>query len=1019
MAVLSIEQVLAAEAKQLHGDIEKTRKLAELAEGQQDQHKRKLLNEDRRAEHRSDAVEVKPRRDFYVLLNELNSAALCCSGGGIRSATFCLGIIQALAGYDLSKTASTKHTALPAQPAEPGTTAQASSEAIAPTPGVKQPIEVKNSALSRFHYLSTVSGGGYVGSWLSSWRRCNDFATVIGNLTDRPSGSDIEPPQISWLRAYSNYLTPRLGVTSADSWAAVAICIRNLILNWFVIIPIVCIALLLLKLIATISVLIAHTVNHPAVMIGIALAGAAFLVVAQAFTNSHRPPRRAAGVNTGEKIFLLRDLIWALASAILLTVFFSSRYFMTHFGAWAGVTGNWPSLDATLSQLGFDLKLKWLLLTAVAGMLLYSFGWIAAGRFGKGGDDFLSWAASGLIYGTVIGLGAYLFWWLGPYEATLDNIRCLLLSVILGVPWVIMAQLAAGIVFVGLTSTGNKADADREWLGRAGGWLTAGAIVWAIMAVLVFAGGYLVQYAADLGHLGLVKAGGVTGIISGLVTAFLGSSSKTSAKSSRGDQGGATTIVYNLALAVAGPVFAAILIIGLSAFLDHLLFADALAAKLQLIKDVTSTYPILLWLIIGLVITGAIAWIASRSVNVNRFSLHALYRNRLIRCYLGASNEKRAPDLFSGFDFNDNVCVHELWPPKPHGQTNSYSLFHVINIALNVVSTKRLAWQERKAESFTVTPKHCGSAFLGFRQSDVYGGQGGLSLGTAMAISGAAVSSNMGYHSSPSLSLLLTLFNVRLGWWLGNPGAAGEKTYEAEGPLFAARPLLTEAFGLTTDSSPYVYLSDGGHFENLGLYEMVRRRCRLIVLIDAGCDPDFAFEDLGNAVRKIYIDLGIRITFKDLGKLKNRPSTKSFSRAVRDAAALASLSAVGAIAKESNTATPGQTPYHAVGTIHYDEADCKKADDDSAPAEKGYIIYIKPAYHGAETSAGIRSYATANPEFPHETTADQWFTESQFESYRSLGLDIANEILHDGVILCPKTKLTLHAALSALPPTTR
>jgi hypothetical protein len=1008
MAVLSIEEVLAAEAKELHADNEKTRKLEELAKGQGAQDERKLLNEDRRAHHARDADGVKSRSDFYVLLNKLNSAALCCSGGGIRSATFCLGIIQALAGYDLSKKASMQHPAVPAQPAEPGTTAHASWEAAARTPA--------DSALGRFHYLSTVSGGGYVGSWLSSWRRRSDFATVIGNLTHRPNGPDIEPPEISWLRTYSNYLTPQLGVTSADSWAAVAICIRNLILNWLVIIPIVCIAVLLLKLVATISVSIAHTVNDPLVMIGIVLVGAAFLVVAQAFTHSHRPPRRADGVNTGEKIFLKRDLIWAFASAILLIVFFSSRYFWCNFEAWAGATGNWPKLDATLNKLGFDLKLKWLLLTAIAGTLLYAVGWIAALRFSKGGRDFLSWAACGLIYGALIGLGAYLFWWLGPYEATLKNIWCLLLSVILGVPWVIMAQLAAGIVFVGLSSEENNADSDREWLGRAGGWLTAGAIVWAIMAFLVFACGYVVQYAVDWGwgYLSLVKAGGATGIISGLLTAFLGSSSKTPAKLSRGDQGSARTIAYNIGLALAGPLFVAILTIGLSAFLDYLLFADALAAKLQLIKDAASAWAIIVWLIIGGLITGAIAWIASRNINVNRFSLHALYRNRLIRCYLGASNDKRDPDLFSGFDFNDNVCAHELWPPKPHGKTNSYSLFQVINIALNVVSTKRLAWQERKAESFTVTPKHCGSAFLGFRQSDVYGGQGGLSLGTAMAVSGAAVSPNMGYHSSPSISLLLTLFNVRLGWWLGNPGEAGEDTYQADGPLFAASPLFTEAFGLTTDNSPYVYLSDGGHFENLGLYEMVRRRCRLIVLVDAGCDPDFAFEDLGNAVRKIYIDLGIRITFKDLGKLKNRPSTKSFSRAVRDAAALATLAAVGTTPKDSKTATPGEAPYHAIGTIHYDQA-----DDGSAPAEKGYILYIKPAYHGTETSAGIRSYATANPEFPHETTADQWFTESQFESYRSLGLDIGNKILCDEVILCPKTKLTFHGALSAVPPTTR
>ena len=96
-----------------------------------------------------------------------------------------------------------------------------------------------------------------------------------------------------------------------------------------------------------------------------------------------------------------------------------------------------------------------------------------------------------------------------------------------------------------------------------------------------------------------------------------------------------------------------------------------------------------------------------------------------------------------------------------------------------------------------------------------------------MAISGAAVSPNMGYNSSPSITLLLALFNVRLGWWLGNPGPEGEKSYPTEGPDFAIKPLIQEAFGLTTDDKPYVYLSDGGHFEDLGLYEMVRRRCRI------------------------------------------------------------------------------------------------------------------------------------------------------------------------------------------------
>src|SRR5207249_1842390 len=105
----------------------------------------------------------------------------------------------------------------------------------------------------------------------------------------------------------------------------------------------------------------------------------------------------------------------------------------------------------------------------------------------------------------------------------------------------------------------------------------------------------------------------------------------------------------------------------------------------------------------------------------------------------------------------------------------------------------------------------------------------------------------------------LTLLNVRLGAWLGNPGKAGQATFHLGYPNFSVGPIIAEAFGLTNDTSPYVYLSDGGHFENLGLYEMVLRRCHYIVVSDAGEDPECFFADLGESVRKIRIDLGIPI----------------------------------------------------------------------------------------------------------------------------------------------------------------
>src|SRR4029453_9221393 len=266
-------------------------------------------------------------------------------------------------------------------------------------------------------------------------------------------------------------------------------------------------------------------------------------------------------------------------------------------------------------------------------------------------------------------------------------------------------------------------------------------------------------------------------------------------------------------------------------------------------------------------------------VNTNQFSLHAMYRARLIRAYLGASNGEPRRNPFTGFDERDNIGMSDLCPNPPSssppsaGTASRRSLFHVVNMALNLVHGDRLAWQERKAHSFTVSPLHAGSlagdAGGGYARTrpnpDVppsrYGGADGISLGTAMTISGAAASPNMGYHSSPLVTFMMTFFNARLGWWLGNPGSAGNDTFYLSSPRFTVRPIVAEAFGLTGRTAPYVYLSDGGHFDNLGLYEMVLRRFHLIVVSDGSCDADCDLNDLGGAIRKIRADLGIPIEF--------------------------------------------------------------------------------------------------------------------------------------------------------------
>jgi hypothetical protein len=362
-------------------------------------------------------------------------------------------------------------------------------------------------------------------------------------------------------------------------------------------------------------------------------------------------------------------------------------------------------------------------------------------------------------------------------------------------------------------------------------------------------------------------------------------------------------------------------------------------------------------------ITFAVSMFLGWRINVNRFSMHAVYRNRLIRAFLGSARRERHPDPFTGLDARDNPRMADLLPPPGAQQ----ALFHVVNVALNLVAGRNNAWAERKAESFTITPLACGAAYL-HRSEDVNAGKGprgayvdtiayagaeretgyddrqnGITLGTAITLSGAAVSPNMGYNSSPATAFLMTLFNVRLGAWLANPASASAQALREPKPPNALFALAREMLGLTDDRGPEVYLSDGGHFENLGIYEMVRRRCHYIVVVDAGADPDADFTDLGNAVRKSFIDQNIEIRFK--------PSV--------------------AIGSRNKPVLPRRS--YAYAEVFYPEG-----------GPPGELVYLKPCYL-SDVPIDVRAYGSTSEAFPHEPTLEQWFTESQFESYRRLG----------------------------------
>ena len=171
-------------------------------------------------------------------------------------------------------------------------------------------------------------------------------------------------------------------------------------------------------------------------------------------------------------------------------------------------------------------------------------------------------------------------------------------------------------------------------------------------------------------------------------------------------------------------------------------------------------------LLLGAMLTVA-GLVMSAFVPVNRFSLHGMYRERLVRTFLGASRGDRHPNRFTGFDANDDLCVHDLAAVRP---------LHVINTTLNAVRATEVGRHEISAQSFTFTPLHVGNHALGYRAASQYGSDGGgkgtgLSLGMALAVSGAAASPAMGIYSTKARAFLLTLANARLGLWFGNPAS--------------------------------------------------------------------------------------------------------------------------------------------------------------------------------------------------------------------------------------------------------
>jgi hypothetical protein len=803
--------------------------------------------------------------------------ALCFSGGGIRSATFNLGVLQGLA---------------------------------------------ERGVLRLFDYLSSVSGGGYVSSWFVGWlkrkqlerqnvnpsedaRTTRDaaFAAVTAELKGpQPDPSQPEPTPIRHLRAYGNYLTPRLGLLSADTWTTGVIVVRNLILNWLVLIPILAAVLTLpLLAIATWDVPVDPAMGFRWALI---LGGSGCVLMTALRGNVPDTPDSPSPYRWLAPAALL--LLLAGTTALIVSVHHREAL-PTDFRSAFRLAAAWA--------LYMPLVAFWLSLVVQRAAFMPPRAAIM-----DTGAVFVAGVVETAIYA---GLIVHVVPSLGQSGIALFAVvapALVLVPFLLGKTlFVAVASYAEQLLRSGLRRDSEYGDAQREWWARWSAWILIVLLGWTGASALVYFGPGLLEN----GWARLTALGG--GPVLGWVISHVGKSAATPGR--KDDEHTTPWKQYLVAWGV--PLFCVLLLAGIAWGSQALL---AMAAGIDA-SPLRAGPALVAGTAAGLFAFGVAA---ALFVNVNRFSLQAMYRNRLVRAYLGASNIGRRPNFFTGFDPTDNLRLHELRDVRP---------MPVVNMALNLVNGGNLAWQERKAESFTATPLHCGSAEVAYRRTENYGGPWGLSLGTAVATSGAAANPNMGYNSSPAVGFVMTLFNARLGTWLGNPA---HRRYASPGPRLSSwYYLLAEAFGWTDDRRWYVNLSDGGHFDNLGLYEMVRRRCRFIVVSDAGQDADFNFDDLGSAIRKIRIDLGISIEF-DKG-IHIQPKTSPAEQRLF---------------------------YCAVGTVNYADVD--------GTVQPGTILYLKPTLCQNEPY-DVYNYAKASRDFPHETTADQWFSETQFESYRTLG----------------------------------
>jgi hypothetical protein len=390
--------------------------------------------------------------------------------------------------------------------------------------------------------------------------------------------------------------------------------------------------------------------------------------------------------------------------------------------------------------------------------------------------------------------------------------------------------------------------------------------------------------------------------------------------------------------------------------------------------------------------------VAGAFINPNRTSVHEFYRKQLSSAYLGDDQMRL-----------DRLTTHRYGAPYPLilGSVNKGSLFEM---------PQQL---EPPLETFVFSPLYCGCNGLGYQETKELLGKD-FDVGDAVAISSAAFTPS--FFVNHLAMVVLTILNLRLGQWLPNPKR--KKDDLKPRVLKVMRDMLRPV-----DERRFVFVSDGGHHENLGMGELLDRRCALIIVSDAGQDPAYEFADFAKLIRRYRIEKGIRFVEVATGRpleLRRRfPSLgdgggKGDGKNGRDSDVdgddnsaantfskchffVAQIKYPASVGRQGSTASTGEAPKTKPPTTELSDGDEEKlaaaeAEDLDDPSDRdrigesgGWLVYIKPSLTGDE-DVDLMRYKRKSPLFPHDTTADQAFSEEQFECYRALGFHIGQDL---------------------------